>query len=152
MPQEEEASTQKLVGEAGGGFVRSELQKSDESWERHQLMSARTHWLGILRTKGNERKLKEAAKQEREGRCEHPSGTANEQWTRVPTTDSTSFLENFCPTNHSSSFSRYHVFLAAGIWTVFIDKFQVKPKYLNSEAKGLVLDSFQGQPRRFARS
>ena len=106
MPQEEEASTQKLVEEARGGFVRIEPQKSAESWERHQSISERTRGLGVLRTKGEERKLKEAAKREREGRCERPSGTASEQWTRVPTTDSTSFLENFCPVDHGSSFCR----------------------------------------------
>ena len=105
-PQEEEASTQKSVGEAGGGFVRSEPQKSAESRERHQSMSVRTPELGVLRTKGDEKKLKEATKREREGKCERPSGTASEQWTRVPTTNSTSFFENFWPADHGSSFSR----------------------------------------------
>ena len=95
MPQEEEALTQKSVGETGGGFVRSEPQKSEASREHHQLMSARTHGLGVLRTKGDERKLKEATKRERDGKCERLLGTASEQWTRVPTTDSASFLENF---------------------------------------------------------
>jgi hypothetical protein len=55
-------------------------------------MSVRTLGLGVFRMKGEDRKLKEAAKREREGRCERPSGTASEQWTRVPKTDSTVLL------------------------------------------------------------
>ena len=145
-PQEEEASTQKSVGEAGGGFVRSEPQKCAESRECHQSMSVRTPELGVLWTKGDEKKLKEATKWEREGKCERPSGMANQ-----------------------STYYRFHILLREfltgrpwfefqqilcllGIWSVFVDRFQVKPKYLNSEEKGLVLDSFQGQSRCFARS
>lgn len=95
MPHEEEASTQNSIGEAGGGLVRNEPQKSADSWARHQLISEKTPGVGVLRTKGDEKKLKDATKQEREGKCERPSGTASEQCTRVPTTDSTSFFENF---------------------------------------------------------
>ena len=40
------------------------------------------------------------------GRRERPSGSANEQWTSVPKTDSASFLENFLPTVHGSSLER----------------------------------------------
>jgi hypothetical protein len=43
------------------------------------------------------------------------------------------------------------VFFEQGIWTVLEDRSHTKPRYLNSEAKGLVLDSFQGQPKRDAR-
>jgi hypothetical protein len=81
--------------DVGGGFDKEEPQKPAESWARHHSISVKTLGLGDFRMKGDERKLKEAAKREIEGRWERPSGNANEQCTRVPKTDSTSFLENF---------------------------------------------------------
>jgi hypothetical protein len=49
MPHDDEASTQKLVGETGGGFDSFEPQKSEVSWLRHHLTSDRTLGLGSLR-------------------------------------------------------------------------------------------------------
>ena len=48
MPHDEEASTQNLIRETGGGFVSVEPQKGDESCVLHQLISARTVVLGVL--------------------------------------------------------------------------------------------------------
>ena len=42
MPHEEEASTQNSTGEIVRGLERREPQNSNESWERHQLISERT--------------------------------------------------------------------------------------------------------------
>jgi len=42
-------------------------------------MSARTLGLGDLRTNGEEKKLKDAAKREMDGKRERPSGIAREQ-------------------------------------------------------------------------
>ena len=52
-------------------------------------MSVRTLGLGVLRMKGEDKKLKDVANRDKEGSRERPSGTAKEQWTRVPRTDST---------------------------------------------------------------
>jgi hypothetical protein len=79
IPHEDDASTQNSTGEAGGGLDNTEPQKSLVSWSRHHPMSVRTLGLGVRRMKGDDAKLKEAAKREREGRCERPSGIANEQ-------------------------------------------------------------------------
>ena len=151
MPHEEEASTQNSTDEGGGGFDNNEPQKGKRSWDLHQLMSVRTLGLGDLRMKGDDKKLKEAAKREMAGRRERPSGKAREQWTRVPRRDSTSFCKNLWPGVHGSSLERYRVFLAGGIWTVLAERSQIKPRYLNCGAKGLVFDSFQGQPSCAAR-
>ena len=80
-------------------------QKSAVSCVRHQVMSVRLA-LGVLRIKGDDKKLKEEAKRDKDGRRERLSGTAREQWTRVPRTDSTSFLANLRSFCHGSSFSR----------------------------------------------
>jgi len=69
-------------------------------------MSDRTLELGVFRIKEDEEKLKDAAKRDKEGSRDRPSGTAKEQWTSVPSTDSVSFLENFDPTIHVSSFAK----------------------------------------------
>ena len=69
-------------------------------------MSEKTLGLGSRRIKGDEKMLKEATNLYSAGRRERPSGTANEQWTRVPRTDSTSFLENLWPSVHDWSFER----------------------------------------------
>jgi hypothetical protein len=106
IPQEDDASTQKSIGEMGGGLDNMEPQKSLASWLRHHSISVRTLGLGVRRTNSDDEKLKDAAKQEREGRCYRPSGIAKEQWTSVPTTDSTSFLANFWPSCQGSSFIR----------------------------------------------
>ena len=79
MPHEEEASTQNSTDKGGGGFDSTEPQKGERSWDLHQLMSMRTLGLGDLRIKGDDRKLKEAAKREIAGRRERPSGKAREQ-------------------------------------------------------------------------
>ena len=105
-PHDEEASTQNSTGDTGGGLERIEPQKLAVSWDRHQVMSVRTLALGVLRMKGDDRKLKEEAKRDRDGSRERPSGTAREQWTRVPKTDSTSFLANLRSFCHGSSFSK----------------------------------------------
>lgn len=68
MPHDEEASTQKSTEEAGGGLDKEELQKAKANFVHHQSMSDRTLGLGDLRTKGDVKKLKEAAKREIEGR------------------------------------------------------------------------------------
>ena len=59
MPQVEEASTQKLTGDVGGGFDNREPQKSRDKRLRHQEMSERTLGLGNRRMKGEEEPLKE---------------------------------------------------------------------------------------------
>lgn len=100
--------------------------------------------------KGDDAKLNEEVKREIAGRRDRPSGTASEQCTRVPRTDSASFFENFRPTVHGASLSKYRDFLDSGIWTVLLGRSHKKPRYLNSVAKGLVFDSFQGHPRREA--
>jgi hypothetical protein len=68
IPQDVEASTQNSIIDVGGGFDKEDPQKSAESWARHHPISAKTLGLGDLRMKGDERKLKEAAKREIEGR------------------------------------------------------------------------------------
>ena len=95
IPQDDDASTQNSIVEVVGGFNKKEPQKERESCVRHQSRSERTLGLGVLRTKGDEEKLKEAVNRDKAGRRERPSGTAKEQWTSVPKTDSASFLENF---------------------------------------------------------
>lgn len=54
MPQEDEASTQNLMGDVVGGLESTEPQNSEESWECHQLMSERMEGLGVLQMKGEE--------------------------------------------------------------------------------------------------
>lgn len=128
MPQEEEASTQNSIDEGGGGgFDSKKPEHLTESWVCHQAISDRTLGFGVRQMKGEEIKLKGSAKQEIEGKQEQPSGSTSEQWMRVPSVDSVSFLKNFGPATHGSSFERYHVFLVSGIWTVLLTKSQVKP-------------------------
>ena len=81
----------------------------------HHAMSVRMLGLGDLRTKGEEKWLKEEVNREIAGRREQPSGSAREQWTRVPNTDSVSFFENFWPGIQSSYLDRYLSFLGSGI-------------------------------------
>ena len=71
-PHDEEASTQNSTGETGGGFESTEPQKDDVSCILHQLISAKTVALGVLRIKGDDKWLKEVAKRDKEGRRERP--------------------------------------------------------------------------------
>jgi hypothetical protein len=96
-------------------LIRESHRSPPKACEDHHLKSIRTLGLGDLCIKGDEIKLKDAVKREMEGRCERPSGTANEQCTRVPRTDSASFLENFWPSRHGFSFDKYLSFFCAGI-------------------------------------
>lgn len=79
MPHDEEASTQNSRLETGGGLDNDDPQKTADSWLRHQLTSARTLGLGVRRVKGEDMKLNEDVKQDMAGKCERPSGSANEQ-------------------------------------------------------------------------
>ena len=78
-PQSVEASTQKPMGDGGGGRDKIEPQKSFVRWRRHHVSSLRAASGGDLRVKFERAPLKEAAKRDREGRRDHPSGTASEQ-------------------------------------------------------------------------
>ena len=151
MPHDDDALSQNWTGEALGGFDKEEPQKELERRVCHHAMSVRTLRLGDLRTKGEEKWLKEEANWEIAGKWERPSGSAREQWTRVPNTDSVSFFENFWPGIQSSNLDRYLSFLSSGIWTVLSFKFHVKPRYLNLGERGLVLDFFHGHPKHAAR-
>ena len=151
IPHEEEALTQNWTGEASGGLDREELEKVSERQVCYQAILVRTLELGVLQMKGEEKWLKEVVNLDIAGKCEHPLGSAREQWTKVPRTDSVSFLENFWPGTQSSSLDKYLSFFDSGIWTVLSCKFHVKPRYLNSGENGLVLDSFHGHPRHAAR-
>ena len=151
MPHYDDASTQNWTGEALGGFDKEEPQKLSERRVRHQEMSVRMLGLGDLWTKGEEKWLKEDANREIAGKWERPSGSAREQWTKVPKMDSVSFLENFWPGVQNFNLDKYLSFLYFGIWTVLSSKFHVKPRYLNLGEKGLVLDFFHGHPKCVAR-
>ena len=50
IPQLVDASTQKEIGDGGGGLDRVEPANGDESCSRHQSMSLMTEGLGVLRT------------------------------------------------------------------------------------------------------
>ena len=45
-------------------------------------------------------------KREMEGKCERPTGKASEQWTKVPRSDSASFLVNLWSGVQGSSLDR----------------------------------------------
>ena len=100
IPHEDDASTQNSIVEVGGGLAKEEPVKSADSCDRHHWMSDKTAELGDFLAKGDDEKLKDAARREKEGKCDRPSGRASEQCTRVPRTDSTSFLENFWVADH----------------------------------------------------
>ena len=68
IPQEEEASTQNSMGDTEGGLDNKEPQKLVDSWEHHHAMSDNTLRLGVRQMNGDDRKLKEAAKQDMAGR------------------------------------------------------------------------------------
>jgi hypothetical protein len=78
-PQSVEASTQKPMGDGGGGQDKVEPQNSFERWRRHHAMSLKAVIGGDLCVKFERAPLKEAAKRDKEGRRDHPSGTASEQ-------------------------------------------------------------------------
>ena len=63
-----EASTQKPMGDGGGGRDKVELQKSFVRWKRHHMTSLRAASGGDLQVKFERALLKEAAKRDREGR------------------------------------------------------------------------------------
>ena len=115
IPHEDDASTQNSMVEVGGGLEREDPVNSADSCDRHQTISVKTAELGDFLAKGDDAKLKDAAKREKEGKCERPSGRASEQCTRVPRTDSTSFLENLWLADHDWIFERYRSFFGAGI-------------------------------------
>ena len=68
MPQDDDASTQNSISEAGGGLERTQPQKSADNRARHHCMSEITLALGVLRAKGKVMGLNEEAKREIEGR------------------------------------------------------------------------------------
>ena len=78
-PQDDEASTQNSTGDNGVGLDNVDLQKSEESWVLHHCILVRTLGFGVFRIKGDDKKLKDDAKRDKDGRCERPSGSANEQ-------------------------------------------------------------------------
>ena len=110
-------------------------------------MSLRTAPGGVFRVKSERAPANEAVKRDSEGSLERPSGTASEQCTRVPRMVSASFRVNLLSTFQRLSLSKYLDFLLLGIWTVFIVRSHRKPRYMNDELKGLVLECFHGHPR-----
>jgi hypothetical protein len=68
IPHDEDTSTQKSTVGREGGLDNVEPQKSAVSWVCHQRISVRTLGLGVFCMKGEDRKLKDEAKREREGR------------------------------------------------------------------------------------
>ena len=88
-PQSIEASTQKLMGNGGSGHDKNEPQKSFARY--HHATSLRAASGGDLQVKCEQAPLKEAAKCDRDGRRDCPSGTASAQCTRVPRMDLASF-------------------------------------------------------------
>ena len=94
----------------GGGWERTDPQKSFLSSSRHRATSLRTAFGGVLHMKLERAPVKEAVKREIDGRCEQPFGTASEQCTSVPRMDSASFRVNLLGPSHSFSFSMYLVF------------------------------------------
>ena len=67
------------MDDGGGGRDNVEPQKSFVRWKRHHATSLRATSGGDLWVKFEWVPLKEAAKRDREGRRDHPSGTASEQ-------------------------------------------------------------------------
>ena len=68
MPQSVEASTQKPMGDGGGGQDKDKPQNSFERWRRHYVMSLKVVMGGDLQVKFKWAPLKEAAKWDKEGR------------------------------------------------------------------------------------
>ena len=128
MPQSVEASTQKPMGDGGGGRDKVKPQNSFESWRCHHAMSLKAVLGGDFRVKFERAPLKEAAKRDKEGRQDRPSGMASEQWTRVLRMDSASFRMNFAPSIQGDSLSRYLAFFLSGICMHLVMRSQRKPR------------------------
>ena len=64
IPHEDDASTQNSTVEVGGGLAREEPVNSADSCACHHLMSDKTVELGDFLAKGDDEKLKDAARRE----------------------------------------------------------------------------------------
>ena len=136
----------KTDGGGCGGIPESRTTKGSRELHAPPLDICQDACIGQYMGIGWSQMVEEDVNRAIERRREWPSRIASEQWTNVPKINSASFLENFFPCIQVWSLRRYWDFLSSGMYTVFSDNFQIKPRYLNSGANGLVFEHFQGQP------
>ena len=110
-------------------------------------MSLKTASGSVFQMKLEQVPVNEAMNRDSNGSLFFPSVTAKEQCTRVPRMLSASFRVNLLPLIQELSLSRYLAFLVLGIWMVFATRSYRKPRYMNDELRGLVLECFHGHPR-----
>lgn len=147
MPKEDDASTKKRVGVIGGGRVSFVGGWLVDRVVFHQFKSFINDRVGGFVMNGEGRKDHEAVNDARRGRRDRPDGIARVQCTSVPRRLCDSFRVNFRVSSHGVSLVRYFWHFSSGSWTVLLSRFHVRPRYLNSVAKGCVLERFHGHPR-----